>query len=249
MNTHVNGHKLRLVTYEKSLYRGNTMTSNKNTANQHYGTNYNKFFATIKNETKPYIKNARIGYIKEWTPMEPLYLIDIKDLETRRALDHILSDHKDWLNTAFPIVKNKVFRYSEEDTAQIDAKLLNALCSIETDDGRRIDGYYMDSQRNFATTNNLRNIVKFHSEIGLCRSALRKLRLQRNTIETLKQGSKPMKAPRRGRSGSFNNSISMSPIKKQAVISRSLFSGNNSNSNNNNRNTRKVSKNFFNNLF
>lgn len=252
----IDGHKLHIVIYGKSLFRGNTMTSNKNTANQHYGTMYNKFFATMKNETKPYVKNARIGYIKEWIPSESLFLLDIKDLETRKSLEYLLNDYKDWLNTAFPVVKNKVYRYSEEDTAQIDAKLLSALCQIQTPDGHKIDGYFMEKQRNVITMNNGRDIIGFHSEIGLCRSALRKLRLQRNTMETLKQGRKPVKAPRRGRSGSFNNSIHMSPIKKQTMTSRSLFSNNTrkvsksifSNNNSNNNNTKKIS-NHFSNLF
>jgi len=246
----VNGDTLRIVEYTNPLFRGNAKTSSYTTANKHYGNTYNKFFTTIKEETIPYIKNELKGYIKTWVPMEPLRLLHIFDLETRHSLNKLVN--KTLLNTAFPVVRNKVYRYSEEDTAQIDAKLLSELCTIQDNDGNKIDGYIIEKQTDYTTANNGRNIVKFHSEIGLCKSALKKLQLEKNSVNERRYGT--IRANKTKRRGSFNESFLLpnnnkyaSPPKKSKVtlksnirnlkpVRKALFANN---SNNNNKNGKK----------
>lgn len=217
-----------MIRYDAPLYRGDKMTSNETRANRHYTTRYHKFFTTQESETEQYIKKAPKGYTKEWTVTEPLHLIDIMDRETRRELEHLI-EHPAFLDTAFPVRHNKVYRYSEDDTAQIDARLLGELCQIQTDDGTPIDGYYMAKQRlNAANQNRAPGIIGFHSEVGLCSSAFRKLLLTRTTLSSKASN---VKNERKTKKHNLQNKPS-SPAK--VVKGRKLFNNNNNNNNINN---------------
>lgn len=241
------GHRLRMITYDAPLYRGDKMTSNETQANRHYTTRYDKFFATRENETAKYIQNALKGYTKEWKVTAPLHLIDILDLETRQALEHLV-EHPALLDTAFPIRHNKVYRYSEDDTGQIDAQLLGELCRIRTDDGAPIEGYYMAKQQpNAARQSEDPDIIGFHSEVGLCRSAFHKLFLTRTKFS---KKAPNQKNERNTKKRGLLHKVS-SPAKRP--VGKQLFSfsrknnkknNNNKNNNNNNNNNKRNDKPF-----
>lgn len=227
---HADGRELRMIIYHAPLYRGDKMTSNKEKANLHYTTRYHKFFATQENETAKYIKNELKGYTKEWKVTEPLHLIDILDLETRRALEHLIPQPA-FLDTAFPVRHNKVYRYSEDDTAQIDAYLLGELCQIRTDDGTPIEGYYMAKQsKNAASYSGDSDIIGFHSEVGLCRSAFHKLSL---TSTKLSKKAPNAKKNRNTKKRGLLHRISSPP---KIPKGHQLFHKNNTRNNKNNRN-------------
>lgn len=235
----INGNRLRTVVYQKPLYRANSIEprNNHSRANNHYGTNYNRFFATIKNETTSYSKNLVKAYTKEWNVKEPLHLINIMDLDTRRSLEYLLPNHQKGLDTAFPVHHNKVYRYSETHTAQVDASILEALCSLRTENGTPIDGYYMKQQRISPEEKKKLpdKLVGFHSEIGLCRSALHKLDLQSYTLKR-----NPPKINKQTKKRNANRII-VSPSKKGKM--GALFVNSNSNNNNNNTNNNGNKKN------
>ena len=227
-----------MIAYDAPLYRGDKMTSNETRANRHYNARYHKFFTTQEDETEPYIKKAPKGYTKEWKATEPLHLINIMDRGTRLALAHLI-ETPSLLDTAFPIRNNKVYRYSEDDTAQIDARLLGELCRIQTDNGMPIDGYYMAKQRlNAANQNRAPGIIGFHSEVGLCSSAFRKLLLTRTTLSSKASN---VKNERKTKKHNLENKTS-SPAK--VVKGRKLFNNNNNNNAKNARNNTKKNKNY-----
>lgn len=210
--------------YNAPLYRGDDMTSHHTRANQHYGTALHKFFATKEASTKRYIKNELKGYIKTWEVTEPLHLLDIMDPDTRRALARIIA-HPELLDTAFPMKDNKVYRYSEEYTKKDDGKLLAELCQIQTADGSPIDGYYMDEQTDKQTIED-RNMIPFHSEVGLCNSAFKKLLLV-GEPKRYKEAPDP-KRERNTKKRNLANKSSPPPKKLKGTV---LFQNRRSNSN------------------
>jgi len=235
---------LRMVWYNAPLYRGDDMTSLHTRANKHYGTEFHKFFATKEASTKRYIKNELKGYIKTWEVTEPLHLLDIMDPDTRGALARIIP-HPEFLDTGFPMKDNKVYRYSEEYTKKIDGKLLAELCQIQTADGSPIDGYYMDEQTDKQTIEG-RNMIPFHSEVGLCNSAFKKLLLV-GEPKRYKEAPDP-KRKRNTRKRNLANKQS-SPAKKPkgTVLFQNMRNNSNNNSNNHNNNSNNNNNNSNNN--
>jgi hypothetical protein len=154
------------------------------TAVNHYPANYTHQFFTLTNaETSSYRKKG-VRYTKTWEVNQatPLLLLDMLDLATRNWVLHTIKNSKKYLNTAFPVIKNKVYRFSNTNTVSDDRAILNIICGLTTPDGRAIDGYYMERQVNVPLHSNTQRsfnnaISPFHSEIGLCRSAFHKIRL------------------------------------------------------------------------
>jgi len=202
---HINGQPLRMITYDGKLYRGNVNYSSKNKANAHYGNRYNKFFGLSTKEVMYYIENKEKAYVKQWVPIEPLFLIDILEDTTRHSLE-VLIDAKEALDISFPVVNNKVYRVSEQVTQLADNEVLAKICTLHDENGRNIDGYYMERQQNSIVLESGKRIKEFHAEIGLCKQALKKLKL--HTTNTYKRGKLNTTKTTRGRSGSFNNTLS-----------------------------------------
>jgi hypothetical protein len=218
-------HTIRVIEYNSPLYRANSIKPLKNFGNvygnAHYSTVYNKFFTTNRNETKSYanrtIKKNGTSYTKSWMPKSPLRLIDILDINTRQSLEHFIGPEENLLDTAFPIVNNKVYRYSVDETAEIDAKLLRAICSIKDADGNRLyDGYYMNKQTYTINSKNGRRILPFHSEIGLCSSALRKIKLNSGSVNEKRGAQNPTKK-------SKNNKPGINPTNNNGVPKKLSF--------------------------
>jgi hypothetical protein len=239
MNINIDGHRIRVVEYGEPLFRADDANSHHNSGNQHYGAMYNKFFTTQKNETKSYANRLGKSYTKTWIPSEPLRLIDILHTGTRLELEKLLARNATLLNTAFPVVKNRVYRYSEDETAGIDAELLRAICSLRGNDGKpAFDGFYMKRQTNTTISNNGRSILPFHSEIGLCNSALRKIKLNRGATNITSAPPKIVKNNTRGRRRRTNNNNGNQ--RNYTMSRRRMF--NNSNNNSNNANMPSISR-------
>jgi hypothetical protein len=204
----VNGYPLRMVEYTEPLYRGDEESSSQTSAHLHYSSDYHKFFATQQKNTISYIKNKIVAYVKKWSVLKPLYLVDIMDGTTRDNLVKILPEAKPHFDFSFPIVKNKVYRVSEQEYMHHDNGVLRALCTLRDENNRPIDGYIMKSQviHNNAKNNNMiaKRIKSFHAEVGLCQHAFHKL--HKESEDRYKMGVKSNEGkPARGRSGSITN--------------------------------------------
>jgi hypothetical protein len=163
---------MKVKEFSGQLFRAEKSKGMNHTrANQHYNRNIPyHFFTTVKNEVESYRKFGTT-YTKTWQTTEPLLLIDIMDFDTRKMLEKQIN--KQQLNVAFPIIDQTVYRVSEDDTVHTDSAILGAICSLRHNDGRPIDGYYMKRQDKPLPP----SIIPFHSEIGLCQNAFRKLML------------------------------------------------------------------------
>jgi hypothetical protein len=118
-----------------------------------------KYFTLNRSETNAYTKEGTT-YVKNWDVIEDLDLVDILDLSTRRALEDKFKSNTIFtnaINSAFPVINNKVHRISSSTNE--DNKILEKICELG------YDGYYMESKGSF------------HSEVGLCKRAFRKLKL------------------------------------------------------------------------
>lgn len=141
------------------LFRANKSNARNGTVGS---TNYRgatfKYFTLTKNEVSAYTKYGTT-YTKTWKITDNLNLINILDYKTRQKLESefITNNEKRALNTAFPIENNTVSRNSIN--VNTDNIVLKRLCELG------YDGYYM------------KTINAFHSEVGLCSSALSKLKL------------------------------------------------------------------------
>jgi hypothetical protein len=197
---------IKIVNYEGDLWRADREKSSN------YSTADIKYFALTQPEIQTYVEKAKFLYKKHWRtkPGSTLNLINILDLATRKELEKIIN--KNALNTAFPIIKNKVSRVSEEETKHKDYEVLNAICAMG------YDGYFMPS----LTNNNGRYV--FHSEIGLCRIAFHKIELVKvqkdNTVAPDVPGKK-----RRSLNHPPNNNARNT--KKNNKLSRSRLAFNN----------------------
>jgi hypothetical protein len=234
-----NGHKLKVIRLNTRdfLYRANkekfikfnpeaSIALPNHLAIEEYnkkknGTNIDiKYFTLNKNELKAYTKYG-MPYIKKWKPIDEIRLIDILHLPTRTALEKIIGSES--LSISFPVEKNKVLRISEEDTKNHDDKVLQAICKLG------LDGYYMKR-----LTNNTGNYI-FHSEVGLCRQAFKKLR-----IDTIEKIIEPPRGPNKTRKNIETPTIQFN---KKQNISRQLSFGNiNTNNNTNNSNNINIPK-------
>ncbi len=204
---------IKIVNYEGDLWRADIEKSSN------YSTAEIKYFALTQPEIQTYVEKAKFLYKKHWQtkPGSTLNLIDILDLPTRKELEKIIN--KNALNIAFPIIKNKVSRVSEEETKHRDYEVLNAICAMG------YDGYIMPS----LTNNNGRYV--FHSEIGLCRRAFYKIKLvkvQKNdTVAPNVPGKKRLSLNQRPN----NNNNNARNTKKNNKLSRSRLAFNNNNKN------------------
>ena len=135
-----------------------------------------KFFTTKKEEIREYATKS--PYEKQWQILEPLNLLDIMNVPTRDELfNNAPSEIQNSIDIAFPKDEDgNVFRYSEAETASHDYKVLNYICTLPSG----VDGYFMARQA--GRNNGARQIIPFHSEVGLCRPALSKLILKSQEI-------------------------------------------------------------------
>ncbi len=165
------GKRLKIVHFNGQLYRADCETFRVgSSASLNYRGAPMKYFTLEKQETYSY---SRRGYpfIKTWQTTEPLILIDIFNIPTRNALKELIesSGNHSAINTAFPLhPEGFVYRVSEENTKNKDDDVLRSLCELGV-----FDGYYMGRQA--SRGNGL--VSSFHSEVGLCPDAFRKLTL------------------------------------------------------------------------
>ncbi len=144
------------------LFRADkTNARNGTRASNNYRSYPIKYFTLAKNEVNTYAK-YNTTYTKTWRVTDDIHLIDILDYDTRLHLEGEFTklSEKKALNNAFPIINTTVSRNSSN--VEIDNIVLNRLCDLG------YDGYYMRR-----LNNNGRYV--FHSEVGLCSSALPKL--------------------------------------------------------------------------
>lgn len=214
MNLERNGEKLRVVRVRVPLYRANktrlysykpnmTMGLPDHLATAEYSNAPFKYFTLNKNELKAYTKYG-MPFMKTWRPQEDLVLVDILHKPTRDALAKIIGSES--LNVAFPLNGNTVSRISNENTRVYDDNVLRSICDLG------LDGYYMKRLAN-------NNKIVFHSEVGLCKRAFSKLR-----IEDIEKTLEPPRAPTRNYS---HNSA--------RKTRRSILNNSNNNNNNNNK--------------
>lgn len=152
--------------YSKQLFRADPVEGDARNGATHYARDALHFFTTQKSEVASYTRKGKT-YTKTWATTEPLILLDIMDLKTRRFLETRIS--KANLDASFPIRNGKVYRNSETETAKTDGQIVFDICMLKDELGA--DGYYMERQEagnGFPT---------FHSEIGLCNHAFGKLTL------------------------------------------------------------------------
>lgn len=188
MNTiEYEGKRLRIVRFRAPLYRADRQTflPGSLASNDYRGASM-KYFTLAKNETDAYSKYG-MPHIKTWEPIEELILVDILHTPTRHALEQIIGSNS--ISVAFPMKGNRVSRVSEENTKHHNDTVLRSICDLGI-----VDGYYMRRL-------NKNNMNKFHSEVGLCQRALRKLRLLRVNRNQY-QAPPP---PTRKRRGNNNN--------------------------------------------
>lgn len=171
----------------KLIYRANTNTNIL--ASNNYKNAPLKYFTLNKSELSAYTKEGTT-YKKEWNVINNLNLVDILDLNTRKALEKEFNspELKNALKYAFPINNNnnKVSRNSFN--VKIDNKILNKICELG------YDGYYM------------KTIDAFHSEVGLCNKAFSKLKLLKSD-RTIEAPRIPSKTKRRSRLINYNNNM------------------------------------------
>jgi hypothetical protein len=110
------------------------------------------------------------------------------------------------------------------------------MCRLFVENGTPIDGYIMEKQRISPEVRGKipEKLIGFHSEIGLCRSALQKLQLQSHTLKR-----QPPNVKKQTKKRNANRRIA-SPSKKGKM--GSLFMGSNNNNANNNGNKKNNGK-------
>ncbi len=181
------GFKLKIIRYSGDLYRADKLRNNT------YTSAAIKFFALTEKNTNSYARNAKfIKHMKVISPSNPLILIDILDIPTRKSLSAIIGSNA--LDMAFPIrnhnstiqpeytnnmnilnttmiINNNnsyVGRFSNSNEGNPDYDALNAICKLGV-----VDGYYMNAVENF------------HSEVGLCARGLQKIQLVNVTTSSV----------------------------------------------------------------
>lgn len=203
----IEGKRLKTVIFNvnQRLYRANQGTFSVNRlASENYRNAPMKYFTLNERELSAYTKYGK-PFKKTWRAIENLTLVDILHKPTREALAELIGSED--LDFSFPIRYDKVYRVSEEDKMYHDDNVLKAICKLG------VDGYYM---RAIEPNNNAKG---FHSEVGICGSSLKKLRLERV--------QKNMYEPPQG------------PTRK-----RRRFNNNNNNTQRNNNNSKRARLNF-----
>lgn len=205
--------KIKTIEYTGPLFRANKNLYNNNDrlyyiasraksgnlASVNYKNAPTKYFTLKRNNVSAYTKK-NTTYTKNWSVIQPLKLVDILDLNTRKALEDRFRTNRIFVSAitnAFPINGNIVRRISS--SSEEDNQIINKICSLG------YDGYYMNVEG--------RNIG-FHSEVGLCNKAFNKLILQKNSEKkTVAQNITRKKIKSRFRMN--NNNIPMGPLFKQ----------------------------------
>jgi len=161
-----------------------------------------KYFATEKEEIQSYVRTKKSPFQKRWEVTANLNLLDILNPTKREELYvGAPSDVKASLDIAFPKDSSgKPYRVSKPETTNHDYAVLSYICE------KGYDGYYMAKQEQ-----NL-NIEEFHSEVGLCGSALSKLTL----AEELKETAQGIEKKRRRTE--YPDSPPGSPVRKGALF-------------------------------
>jgi hypothetical protein len=191
------GRRFRVVSYSGDLWRADRQTRGVGSlASNNYAGTEIKYFTTAHHEVASYSSRG-MPHVKLWRPQRALVLIDMMDPATREAVRAMMADPAEAraLNTAFPVAANgSIYRVSGEDTAGEDDRFLEALCRTLT----FADGYYMPAQVPREV-----GVGSFHSEVGLCRRALRELVL----FASRREGPPPApnNATRRRRRPNRNN--------------------------------------------
>ena len=123
---------------------------------------------------------------------------------------------KNAIKEAFPVINNKVGRISSN--IEEDNIILMKICSLG------YDGYFMESKNSF------------HSEVGLCKKAFHKLKLEKNSEKKYM----PRKTVKRSRADFEENSlIKNSPIKFSSFKGALFGDMNNMSNHLNNRELKK----------
>ena len=159
----MNGIKIKV--FRDNLYRANKTPANKNIfASVNYRGAPRKYFTLRKNELNAYTKKGTT-YKKTWKVLRDLKLVNILDPDTRQNLEYYFETRKEKkaLNNAFPVKNSRPSRNSFN--VKVDDIVLDKLCELG------YDGYYMET------------ISAFHSEVGLCSSALDNLKLVEKSEE------------------------------------------------------------------
>jgi len=155
---------MKLATTPTELWRADKYaTAAGTTADVAYSGAPMKYFATMKDEIGTYAnKNPNQ---KQWKVTGSLRLLDILDSATRDLLYEGADVRvQRSMDIAFPKDEGGTpFRHSEEDTAADDDRVLTYICQ------EGYDGYYTAKQ--IARP----GVMGFHSEVGLCRDALKNL--------------------------------------------------------------------------
>lgn len=209
MNTiEFRGKRLRVVHYTGRLYRADCERFTVGSLGyQDYRGAPMKYFTLNKAETKSYARRG-FPFIKTWQTIQPLVLIDIFHVPTRNALKELIGSNA--INVAFPEHhEGFIYRVSEENTKNKDDDVLRSICQLGV-----FDGYYMARQS--SRENGL--VGTFHSEVGLCSDAFRKIRLD----DVEKDAEAPPCMKNRG--------------EKTRKVRRSFRNRNNNYNNNNSRN-------------
>jgi len=166
--------EIKTVQYKGKLYRANkdiikngrlaynARTKKNILASENYKNAPLKYFTLKRNNVEPYRKKGTT-YTKNWNVTDELNLVDILDLKTREVIEAKFNKDEPFIKAikkAFPILNGKVGRVSSK--VEQDNTVLKGICELG------YDGYYMESKK------------AFHSEIGLCRKAFNKLKLEKN---------------------------------------------------------------------
>lgn len=204
--------KIKSINYDGLLFRANKnlYTKNKtkliysaskakpnNLASVNYKNAPTKYFTLKRNNVNAYTKKDTT-YTKNWRVTRTLKLVDILDLNTRKALEEKFKNDTEFVNAiteAFPIYGNTVRRISS--SSEEDNRVLNKICELD------YDGYYMNVEG---------RRIGFHSEVGLCNKAFNKLKLFTNSekriMPTNNNTRKKTEAKTNGSSTAFPKKLS-----------------------------------------
>ncbi len=215
--------KIKTINYDGLLFRANKNLYNKknktkliylaskaqpnNLASVNYKNAPTKYFTLKRSNVNAYTKKGTT-YTKNWRAIKTLKLIDILDLNTRKALEEKFKNDTEFLGAireAFPIDGNIVRRISS--SSEEDNQVLNKIC------GLGYDGYYMDVEG---------RRIGFHSEVGLCNKAFNKLRLMTNSerkyIPNNNVGTRKNPRSRLNQRNNDNNNEMYFPIKPRGSL-------------------------------
>jgi hypothetical protein len=149
----------------KIIYKANKAKSG-NLASNNYKNAPTKYFTLKRKNVNAYTKEGTT-YTKNWNVVKVLDLVDILDLNTREAIEEKFKNDTVFVNAitdAFPIIDGIVRRISS--SSEQDNEIIYKICKLG------YDGYYMDVEG---------KNIGFHSEIGICNKAFKKLKLMKNS--------------------------------------------------------------------